>query len=81
MQKVEFDYTYLRGFIKEHFHSVTNFADFLGIGVTALYDRLRNKVPFSQAEIDKVGKEATGRELSADEVSHLFFTHKIRKTV
>lgn len=81
MNKVEFDYSYLRGFIQEHFKTIQKFSDFLGIGSTAVYDRLSNRVPFSQAEIDKVGREATGRKLSADEINLLFFTHKIRKTV
>lgn len=77
----KFDYSYLRGFIKEHFGNNKKFAEFTGISLTALYDRLANKVPFSQSEIDKVAKYSTGRELSAEEVSKLFFTHKIRKTV
>lgn len=77
----EFDYSYLRGFIREHFGSNTKFAQFLGIGTTALYDRLANKTPFTQKEIDKVVRTATGKELSPNEINMLFFTHKIRKTV
>lgn len=77
----EFDYSYLRGFIREHFGSNSEFAQFLGIGTTALYDRLANKTPFTQKEIDKVARTATGKELSPNEINMLFFTHKIRKTV
>lgn len=77
----EFDYSYLRGFIREHFGSNTEFAQFLGIGTTALYDRLANKTPFTQKEIDKVARTATGKELSPNEINMLFFTHKILKSV
>lgn len=77
----EFNYAYLRGFIAEYFGSNYNFSKFLGIGTTALYDRLKNRVPFTQREIDKVANYAIERRLTADEVSALFFTHKIRKTV
>ncbi len=77
----EFDYSYLRGFIREHFGSNQKFAQFLGIGSTALYDRLANKTPFTQKEIDLVVRKATGKELSPSEINLLFFTHKIRKTV
>jgi len=81
VNKTEFDYTYLRGFIREHFGTIQSFADFLGLGSTSVYERLANNVPFSQAEIDKVGCSATGRKLTAAEIDMLFFTHKIRRTV
>ena len=81
LMNVEFNYTHLRGFIVEHFKTIDNFAKFLGIGPTALYDRLGNRVPFTQREIDKVANQAIDRKLTAEEVSILFFTHKIRKTV
>lgn len=77
----EFNYAYLRGFIKEHFGNNHNFATFLGIGDTALYDRLAGRVPFTQVEINKVALEATNKRLSAYEIDLLFFTSKIRKTV
>lgn len=73
-----YNYAYLRGFIREHFETNKNFANFLGIGGTALYDRLSSKVPFKQTEIDKVGKKYN---LSGDEVCRLFFNSEIRKTV
>lgn len=78
---MDFNYTQLRVFIIENFGNIRNFSRFLGIGTTALYDRLGNKVPFTQREIDKVARYAMGRHLTANEVSALFFTHKIRKTV
>ncbi len=68
-----FDYSYLRGFIKEHFGSNSKFAKFLGIGTTALYERLANKVPFTQLEIHKVATESLTRKLTPMEVDLLFF--------
>lgn len=79
--KRDYDYAYLRGFIQEHFGSNAKFALFLGIGPTALYDRLANRTPFTQDEIDKVAHEATGSVLDGSEVNRLFFTRKIRKSV
>jgi hypothetical protein len=70
----KFNYAYLRGFIKENFGSNHKFAVFLGIGDTALYDRLSSRVPFTQLEIDKVALEATSKKLSASEIDLLFFT-------
>lgn len=75
---VKYDYAYLRGYIKEHFGSNRDFADFIGVGESALYDRLASKVPFKQTEIDKVASE---RNLDADDVMRLFFTRKVRKSV
>lgn len=68
-----FNYSYLRGFIKEHFKSNERFAEFIGIGINALYERLANKVPFTQREIYKVINKALDRKLTADEVELLFF--------
>ncbi|KXB91796.1 toxin-antitoxin system, antitoxin component, Xre family [Veillonellaceae bacterium DNF00626] len=72
----EFDYSYLRGFIKEHFGTNQKFADFLGIGVTALYDRLKNTVSFKTSEARAVGERFN---LSAEDMERLFFTNKVRK--
>ncbi|MDY3973482.1 MAG: DUF739 family protein [Veillonella caviae] len=69
----KFDYSYLRGFIKEHYGSNSEFARFLGIGTTALYDRLSNKVPFTQTEIHKVVTESLDRKLTPTEVDLIFF--------
>ncbi len=68
-----FDYSYLRGFIKEHFKTQEAFAKFLGIGTTALSERLNGNIPFSQNEIFKTINEAKEEKLSAEEVDLLFF--------
>ena len=72
---VEFNYAYLRGFIKEHFGNNHRFAEFLGISDTALYARLANEVPFTQHEIDRVVNHSLSRKLTLDEINLLFFNH------
>lgn len=73
MKDVEFDYSYLRGFIKEHYGNNAKFADFLGIGTTALYDKLANKSSFSQKEIYKTIQK---HGLSEHQSDLLFFKTK-----
>ena len=48
---MEFDYTNLRVFIKENFHNLKEFAQFLGIGTTQLGQRLANKVPLLKEKL------------------------------
>lgn len=75
---VKYDYRYLRGFIKENFGSNDKYAKFLGIGTTALYERLACNIPFRQTEIDVTAKYGG---LSGDDLMRLFFTKEIRKSV
>lgn len=74
---MEFDYSYLRGFIRENFGSNRRYSRFLGISETALYDRLANKTPFTQVEINKT----MGVSSQHVDINLLFFNQKIRKTV
>lgn len=69
----QFNYSYLRGFIKEHYKSNERFAKFIGIGTNALYERLSNKVPFTQRDIYRVSNYSIDRKLTPDEVELLFF--------
>ena len=71
-----FDYSYLRGFIKEYFKSNLNFADFLGIGTTSLYCKLNGQSQFTQKEISKVIFESRPEILDSNEVIKLFFYPK-----
>ena len=71
--KRKFDYSYLRGFIKEYFGTQEVFAKFLGIGRTALSERLNGNVPFNQDEIYKTINEAKEEKLLPEEVELLFF--------
>lgn len=75
---VKFNYASLKGFIKEHFGTNRRFAKFLTISETALYDRLANRTPFTQTEMDRVSDHFA---LNAEETSRLFFTKKNTETV
>lgn len=50
---VKYDYSKLRGLIKEKYGTQNNFAKAIGISNTSLSQRLANKVPFNQIEISK----------------------------
>lgn len=50
---MEFDYSKLRGRIKEIFGTQDNFADALNIGRVSLSQRLTGKLEFTQEEIMK----------------------------
>lgn len=69
----KFDYSYLRGFIKEVFKSNEKYAKFLGISTTQLYERLGNRIPFTQNEIYKTAFESKDKPLTPDEVNLIFF--------
>ena len=74
---MEFDYSYLRGFIVEQFGTNKEFARFLGISENTLSLRLHNKIDFTTAEIKKLINEF---DLSGDDVKNFFFKEKkIRK--
>lgn len=66
-----FNYDYLRGFIKENYGTINKFAEFLGIGTTQIYERLGNRVPFTQKEIDKVANESKAEPLPPQEIYRL----------
>lgn len=70
---MNFDYSYLRGFIKQNFKTNEEYAKFLGIGTTALYERLKNNVPFSQDEIYKTIYQSKKERLKDSEIELLFF--------
>lgn len=69
-----YDYSKLRGKIKEVFCTQDDFADQLGIGRVSLSKRLTNKLEFSQSEIKKA---CDLLDIPPDEVSKYFFTLKV----
>lgn len=73
---MEFDYTNLRVFIKENFHNLKEFAQFIGIGTTQLGQRLANKVSFTQREIDRVANNMECGKLDMNKIYALFFQKK-----
>lgn len=50
---IKYDYSRLRGLIREFCGTNENFAKAIGISDTSLYERLRCDVPFNQVEIHK----------------------------
>lgn len=65
-----FNYSRLRGLIKEHFVTQEAFADALGISHTSLSLSLNNRRPFSQYEINKA---ASLLKVKPEEINDIFF--------
>ena len=65
-----FDYSKLKGRIKEKFNTQENFAKSLGIGYVSLSQRLNNKLEFSQKEISNA---IILLDLSEEEIPKYFF--------
>ena len=65
-----FDYSKLRGKIKEKFNTQENFAKTLGISSVSLSAKLNNRVEFTQLEI---GKICEALEIPKENISSFFF--------
>lgn len=72
---MEFDFSKLRGLIKEKFGSDAKFAQELGLSTSGLSGRLNNKVPWRTEEIPRAC-ELLGIHAAA--ISVYFFTQKVR---
>lgn len=75
--KVIFDYSRLRGRIKEKFDSQEKLAKQLSYGLTSLNLKLNNHVNFSQVDMLEL---AAVLDIPDEEFSSYFFTVKVRKT-
>ena len=73
MTSVCFDYSKLRGRIKEKMGSESRFADKIGISSVSLSARLNNRIGFSNEEISKTCEVL---EISIDEVGTYFLMPK-----
>ena len=71
-----FDYSRLRGKIREHFGTEDAFAKELGISRTSLSQRLNNRLEFSQQEMNKCCL-LLGIDLS--DIKAYFFTVEVQK--
>lgn len=71
--KVEYDYSKLRGLIKEHYNTLKNFSEALGISQTSLNDRLHNRIVFGQDEIER---SIALLHIDADDIPRVFFNRK-----
>lgn len=86
--ETQFDYARLKDLIEttKYFDSNDNkyktynkktFAKAIGISYYSLYKKLKNIVPFNQAEIMKMVKVLN---INPDEIPKYFFTEKVKKT-
>lgn len=70
-----FDYSKLRGRIKEIYGTQDAFAEAIGIGRVSLSEKLNNKVEFRQREINK---SCEVLEIPIDEMTDYFFKLEVR---
>ena len=67
----KYDYSLLRGLIRQHFRTLSDYAMFIGISSTSLNARLNGELPFKQNEI---AKSIEGFGTSADRIDDIFFS-------
>lgn len=72
---MEFDFSKLRGLIKEKFGSDAKFAQAMGLSSSGMSGRLNNKVPWRTEEIPRAC-DLLG--IPAELVAVYFFTQKVR---
>lgn len=77
MNKIEFDYSKLRGKIKEVYGNESDFAEAVGISSVSLSKKFNNRTGFSESEM-LVACEKLG--ISIDETYPYFFNRKVKKT-
>ena len=71
-----FDYSKLRGKIREVFKTQSAFAEAIGMSSTSLSAKLNNNVEFSQKEIDKASDLL---KIKKEEIPVYFFTPKVQE--
>lgn len=71
-----YDYSKLRGKIKEVFNTQDKFAESLGIGRVSLSKRLNNELDFSQ---DEIHKSCDLLGIDRNDIPVYFFTIKVQK--
>lgn len=70
-----FDYSKVRGKIKEVFNTQEAFAKAMGMSTTTLSDKLNNKVQWTQKEIDKA---VDLLKIDRADIPEYFFTEKVQ---
>ena len=76
MKDVVFDYSKVRGKIKEVFGTQSAFASAMEMSPVSLSEKLNNKVQFSQKEIDKA---CVLLQIAKEEIPIYFFTPKVKE--
>ena len=74
---MEFDYSRLRGKIREVCDTQDRFSELMGMSKTTVSAKLNNKSEFSQPEIVRAVKIL---DLRVDEISQYFFTPLVQKS-
>ena len=69
-----FDYSKLKGKIREVFGTQENFANVIGCSATSINYKLNNKSKFTQ---DEISKSVSALKISPEEISIYFFTEKV----
>jgi hypothetical protein len=72
---MEFDFSKLRGRIKEKFGSEAKFADAMDLSTSGLSGRLNNNVPWRTEEIPRACELL---DIPAADIALYFFTPKVR---
>ena len=75
--RIIYDYSKLKGKIREKDLTMRQFSKGIGVSMTTLYTRLNNSTYFSTSEIENAMNLL---DLSFDDVNDIFFTHQIRQT-
>ena len=70
-----FDYSKMRGKIREKFGTQNAFAEAMELSSATLSDKLNNKVQWNQKEIDKAVELL---EISKEDIVAYFFTEKVQ---
>ena len=77
MKEIIFDYSKLRGRIKERYENEANFSKVLDASPSSLSAKLNNKAYFNPGDILKILEVL---EIPDEEVKVYFFNRKVRKT-
>lgn len=75
MVDTTFDYSKLRGKIREIFRTQAAFAAEIPMSTVSLSEKLNNKVAFTQKEIDKA---CALLQITKEEIPIYFFTQKVK---
>lgn len=76
MTEVKFNYSKLKGRIREIFDTQSAFAEAMGMSTTSLSAKLNNKIEFSQKEIDKASDLL---KIKKEEIPIYFFTPEVQE--
>ena len=74
---MDFDYSKLRGKIREIFKTQSAFAEAMGMSTTSLSVKLNNNVEFSQKEIDRA---VDLLKIEKEDIPAYFFTLEVQET-